>query len=158
LVRIGTHCILELYQCEPDSLSNPDTIVNALQEASRRGLSTLLKTVHHRFEPQGVTALALLAESHISIHTWPEHRYAAADVFTCGSQARPRLACAYLVEAFSAGRHKLVEVDRGVGIPFDSGDARTPAAGETGADDGDPAQTGPRLRKPRQRVAQGSHS
>ena len=49
--------------------------------------------IHHRFEPQGVTGLALLAESHISIHTWPESGYAAVDVFTCGDHTMPENAC-----------------------------------------------------------------
>ena len=60
-----------------------------------------------------MTALGLLAESHISVHTWPELRYAAADVFSCGEHARPELACAYLAEALQAGHHEIRRVARG---------------------------------------------
>jgi S-adenosylmethionine decarboxylase len=69
--------------------------------------------VSHKFHPQGVTALGLLSESHISIHTWPEHGYAAADVFTCGDRANPQRACNYLLKAFEATRHSLTKLVRG---------------------------------------------
>ena len=78
---------------------------------------TLLKLSSHQFHPQGVTAVGLLAESHLSIHTWPEHGYAAVDVFTCGEEARPQQACDYLVKRFAARRHSLVVLPRGVGAP-----------------------------------------
>ena len=61
----------------------------------------------HRFEPQGVTGLALLAESHISIHTWPESGYAAVDVFTCGDHTMPEQARAVLRDELRAQRHAL---------------------------------------------------
>ena len=61
--------------------------------------------ISNKFEPQGVTAIALLAESHISIHTWPESRYSAVDIFTCGKQMSPELASEYLIEALLAKEH-----------------------------------------------------
>ena len=115
--KLGTHCILELYDCPRHKLEDPETVADTLAEASRRGLSTLLRKVIHRFHPQGVTALGILAESHISIHTWPEHDYAAADVFTCGTTAKPVDACQYLVEALGARRHTLLKIARGGGMP-----------------------------------------
>jgi S-adenosylmethionine decarboxylase len=63
--------------------------------------------ISHRFEPQGVTGLALLAESHISIHTWPESGYAAVDVFTCGDHTMPERACEVLWQELNASKHKL---------------------------------------------------
>ncbi len=117
LEKLGTHCILELYDCPRHTLEDPESVAKILEEASRRGLSTLLNKVIHRFHPQGVTALGVLAESHISIHTWPEHDYAAADVFTCGTTARPVEACQYLVEALGARSHNLLKIARGNGAP-----------------------------------------
>ena len=116
--KVGTHCILELYNCPRAFLENPDFVSRALAEASRHGASTLLKQVSHRFHPQGVTVLGLLAESHISIHTWPEHEYAAADVFTCGQNTRPQTACQYLVDAFRPKKHRLVTIARGGANPI----------------------------------------
>jgi S-adenosylmethionine decarboxylase len=83
-----------------------------MKEASRQGMATLLNLISHKFHPQGVTALALLAESHISIHTWPENGYAAVDVFTCG-QGDPRRACEFLVKQFQAQNHSLRILPRG---------------------------------------------
>ena len=111
--HVGTHCILELHECSQDLLDDPQFVASALAKATRLGLSTLLKQVTHHFHPHGVTVLGLLAESHISIHTWPEHRYAAADVFTCGEEAKPQRACQYLIEAFGAVRHHMVVIGRG---------------------------------------------
>jgi S-adenosylmethionine decarboxylase len=78
--------------------------------------STLLSLTSHHFDPQGVTALGLLAESHISIHTWPENGYAAADVFTCGSHCDPKRACEFLAEQLQSDRHTLSVVERGSSV------------------------------------------
>jgi len=112
---LGTHCILELYGCSPDLLNDALFVREAIEEASRQGLSTLLKLTSHQFYPQGVTAVGLLAESHLSIHTWPEFGYAAVDIFTCGEDAKPRQACEYLQERFEAREHSLLTLPRGAG-------------------------------------------
>ena len=112
---VGTHCILELHGCSPDLLNDVLFVRDAIEQASLQSLSTLLKLTSHQFYPQGVTAIALLAESHLSVHTWPEHGYAAVDIFTCGEDARPQQACRYLTKRFAARRHALVVLPRGVG-------------------------------------------
>ncbi|GAB1542135.1 hypothetical protein NUACC21_48090 [Scytonema sp. NUACC21] len=113
LVPVGRHCILELYNCPTHLLNNPVFIKQALEEAAKVAKSTLLSEVTHHFEPYGVTGLALLAESHISIHTWPEHGYIAVDIFTCGEHAEPEKACKYLLQAFQAKNHTLLTIPRG---------------------------------------------
>jgi S-adenosylmethionine decarboxylase len=102
-----------LYDCPPDILDNKERINEALREAVEYARATLLKQVSNQFSPQGVTALGILAESHISIHTWPEHGYAAVDIFTCGNRAMPERACSYLVDALYAGNHTLQRIERG---------------------------------------------
>ncbi len=114
---VGSHCILELYGCDPTLLNDEAFVRQALTDASREGMSTLLNLTSHAFEPQGVTALGLLAESHISIHTWPETGYAAVDVFTCGQTAQPELACALLRRRFNAAEHALRRLPRGRQAP-----------------------------------------
>ena len=81
---MGKHFILNLYQCDPDLLNNPEYICRALESAAVRAGATVLQTICHQFEPQGVTAISMLSESHISIHTWPEKGTAACDIYTCG--------------------------------------------------------------------------
>jgi S-adenosylmethionine decarboxylase len=90
---VGKHCILELYDCEPARLDDEAFLRDTITTAAKRAGATLLNLITHRFQPQGVTGLALLAESHISIHTWPESGYAAVDVFTCGDHTMPERAC-----------------------------------------------------------------
>jgi S-adenosylmethionine decarboxylase len=109
---VGKHCILELYECHSSRLDDEAFLRDTITTAAKRAGATLLNLITHRFEPQGVTGLALLAESHISIHTWPESGYAAVDVFTCGDHTMPERACEVLVQELGALRHKLTSFRR----------------------------------------------
>lgn len=112
----GVSYLLELYDCPPEILDDRDFIETTMEEAVDRANATLLHQVTRRFTPQGVTALALLAESHISIHTWPELGYAAADIFTCGNRAMPERAAAHLTAALQAQRSTVKRLERGTGL------------------------------------------
>ncbi|MCP9808317.1 adenosylmethionine decarboxylase [Cyanobium sp. HWJ4-Hawea] len=109
---VGKHCILELYNCDSAKLDDEAFLRTAITTAAKQAGATLLNLITHRFDPQGVTGLALLAESHISIHTWPESGYAAVDVFTCGDHTMPEKACQVLAEELESGRHKLTSFRR----------------------------------------------
>lgn len=118
---IGSHCILELHGC-PHAILNDEALLRAaIVQASEKSLSTLLHLSSHSFEPQGVTAIGLLAESHISIHTWPELGYAACDIFTCGESARPAQACDFLAASLRAASHSLKVLPRGGRLPQPEG-------------------------------------
>lgn len=108
----GKHCILELYRANSDKLNDEAFVRESLAEAARVSHATLLDIKTHPFVPHGVTGFALLAESHISIHTWPEHGYAAVDVFTCGTHTDPELACDYLARSFEAPSKHILTLDR----------------------------------------------
>jgi S-adenosylmethionine decarboxylase len=112
LLPVGIHCILELYGCPATLLNDAAFIQQTLREGAEWAESTLIDEVAHQFHPHGVTALALLAESHISIHTWPETGYAAADIFTCGAHTKPEKACQYFVKMFQADQHLLLKLPR----------------------------------------------
>ncbi len=112
LAPVGVHYILELYDCPFELLNDLEFVMRSLKEAVVKARATLLGEVSHQFHPQGVTALLLLSESHISIHTWPESGYAALDIFTCGDHAMPDRACTYLKEAFQSGRHAIFKLPR----------------------------------------------
>lgn len=90
------HILFTLKNVEPSFLDDEEFIRDCLTEAARECNSTLLGLTSHKFEPQGVTAVALLAESHISIHTWPEMGMAVCDVFTCGDHTDPQRGVDYL--------------------------------------------------------------
>ena len=114
---VGRHCIYELYGGNPNKLNDKSFVKEALTSAANHSGATLLSLTSHKFEPQGVTALALLSESHISIHTWPELNYAAIDVFTCGQHTNPDAACELLKQELKAGRSIVKIFSRAIPIP-----------------------------------------
>ena len=106
------HLLLELYRCDCEKLNDESFLRCSLNRAAKIANATVLNLMSNKFEPQGVTAIALLAESHISIHTWPESNYSAVDIFTCGQNMLPELASQYLIEALKAEEHFLRVIKR----------------------------------------------
>jgi S-adenosylmethionine decarboxylase len=111
---LGRHLLLELYDCSSEALNNVESVKRAMVEAAKRAEATIIDVVFHEFNPFGISGVVVIAESHLSIHTWPEHRYAAVDIFSCGETLKPAEAANYLVEQFGAGRASCVEIKRGV--------------------------------------------
>ena len=108
----GSHLILDLWDAE--HLDDAEVIEMAFRRAIKESGATLLHMHFHEFSDNGgISGVAVLAESHISIHTWPERAYAAVDIFMCGS-AEPHKAVPILKHAFNAGRISLSEQMRGV--------------------------------------------
>jgi len=101
------HLLLELYKCDREKLNDESFLRCSLTRAAKFAKATVLNLISNKFEPQGVTAIALLAESHISIHSWPESNYSAVDIFTCGQNMQPELASQYLIETLNAEEHFL---------------------------------------------------
>ena len=106
------HLLLELYRCDYDKLNDESFLRCTLNKAAKLAKATVLNLISNKFEPQGVTAIALLAESHISIHTWPESNYSAVDIFTCGQNMLPEMASQYFIEALKAEEHFLRIINR----------------------------------------------
>ena len=106
------HLLLELYRCDFDKLNDESFLRCSLNRAAKLAKAKVLNLISNKFEPQGVTAIALLAESHISIHTWPESGYSAVDIFTCGQNMLPELASQYLIEVLKAEEHILRMIER----------------------------------------------
>ena len=106
------HLLLELYGCDYEKLNDESFLRCTLNRAAKLAKATVLNLISNKFEPQGVTAIALLAESHISIHTWPESKYSAVDIFTCGQNMLPELASQFLIESLKAEEHFLRVVER----------------------------------------------
>jgi S-adenosylmethionine decarboxylase len=111
----GDHLLVELW--DASRLSDPAYIQNALESAARAAGATVLYSYFHPFgEGMGVSGVSILAESHISIHTWPERAYAAIDVFMCGS-CDPQKTVPVLEAAFTPGRVEAHQVRRGLVLP-----------------------------------------
>ena len=112
LIHHSKHLLLELYRCDYEKLNDESYLRCTLNRAAKLAKAMVLNLISNKFEPQGVTAIALLAESHISIHTWPESNYSAVDIFTCGQNMMPELASQYLIEVLKAKEHSLRVIER----------------------------------------------
>ncbi|MCL6614392.1 MAG: adenosylmethionine decarboxylase [Firmicutes bacterium] len=110
---VGAHVLADFWGCRPEKLDDARLLMDALRHAARVANMTILAEEEHKFEPQGFTGMLLLAESHISIHTYPEQGYAAIDVFTCGGGLTGK-AIEYLREVLEPDYVKEVRVQRGV--------------------------------------------
>jgi len=97
----------------PKFIEDKDKIKKILWKAAEVANNTPLKVAVHKFPLQGITGVVILAESHITIHTWPEHGYIAIDIFTCGKNTRPYAAFEYLKKIFSPKKVKIRMIKRG---------------------------------------------
>lgn len=111
---IGSHLLCELTGCKRSHLTSVAFVEREIRAAAAKANATVLNGYFHQFSPEGVSGLLCLAESHISIHTWPETGYAAIDIYTCGDEAMPRKAIEHLIEVFEATSDHVVEITRGV--------------------------------------------
>ena len=112
LIHQSKHLLLELYGCDFDKLNDESFLRCTLNNSARLANATVLNLISNKFEPHGVTAIALLAESHLSIHTWPESNYSAVDIFTCGQNMNPEIASKHLIESLMAEEHLLRVIHR----------------------------------------------
>ncbi len=120
----GRHVLAELTGCPAGVLDNPAALERCFIQCAGRGGATVVSSHFHHFSPHGVSGVVIIAESHLTVHTWPEHGYAAVDVFTCG---RPEIAEAIVdlvVENLSAKAVQRTSFERGP----DQLPARLPAA------------------------------
>jgi S-adenosylmethionine decarboxylase proenzyme len=112
---LGRHLILEIWDADPHLLDDAHALEQLLLQAARAANATVIQSVFHHFSPYGVSGVVVIAESHLTIHTWPEYRYAAIDIFTCG----PKMDLEAAVEVIAAGlggRMVQLEISRGQGV------------------------------------------
>lgn len=111
---LGRHLLAEFFECNSSRLNDIKFIEKVMKNAAVVSGATIVNTSFHKFEPQGVSGVVVISESHLSIHTWPEYGYAAIDLFTCGENVDPWKAYEYLKEVFSSQRTKVEEIKRGL--------------------------------------------
>ena len=92
-----------------------------MRAAAKAAQATVVNSSFHHFGPQGVSGVLVLAESHLSVHTWPEHAYASADIYVCGDSCAPELAQATLARAFDATQTEIMHIERGLDQPQGKG-------------------------------------
>jgi len=110
---LGTHTILEFEGCPSQRLGNSGEVEQAFREAARRSNATVVDSLFHYFNPHGVSGVVVIAESHFSVHTWPEHGYAAIDFFTCSDDVNIDVAISHLKRCLQPKRIRRRNIPRG---------------------------------------------
>lgn len=110
--HIGRHLVSDMWNCQK-LVDDVERLEKIMLNACHVANATILGVSSHKFEPQGVTVMVLLAESHISLHSWPEYDYVAIDVFTCGQNMDPQGAIDYLEDRLQPSKIETRKIIRG---------------------------------------------
>lgn len=109
---MGRHVIAELWDCDFDKLNDMPYIEQLFVDAALRAGAEVREVAFHKFAPQGVSGVVIISESHLTIHSFPEHGYASIDVYTCGDRIDPNVAAEYIAEGLNAKTRESIELPR----------------------------------------------
>ncbi|OLO27847.1 S-adenosylmethionine decarboxylase proenzyme [Alkalihalophilus pseudofirmus] len=112
---MGRHVIAELWGCNVEKLNDMDFIERVFVDAALESGAEVREVAFHKFAPHGVSGVVIISESHLTIHSFPEHGYASIDVYTCGDRIDPNVASNYISKALQATTSEIIEVPRGMG-------------------------------------------
>nr|BAL54798.1 spermidine synthase [uncultured Acetothermia bacterium]BAL59878.1 spermidine synthase [Candidatus Acetothermum autotrophicum] len=124
---LGRHLIVEVWGADPHVLDDVTALEQLLLEAARAAHATVIESVFHHFSPYGVSGVVVIAESHLTIHTWPEYGYAAIDIFTCGPKMDLEAAVDVIARGLG-GRMLQLEISRGKAVLRDARPSYAPTA------------------------------
>ena len=110
--EFGKHYLVELIDCNAAKIKRVKDVKPILLKAVQVSQATMIKNFFHQYKPMGVTGIVLIAESHFSVHTWPENGYVTFDILTCGKM-KPMAAINYLKKSFQAKKVNLKIFSRG---------------------------------------------
>jgi len=112
--KLGRHILAEYAQCDTRVLNDMQRVETIMNEAARQAGATIVESVFHQYNPFGLSGVVVIAESHMSIHTWPEYGYASVDFFTCGDRVDPWKACSYVKDMLGCTEMHTREIARGI--------------------------------------------
>ncbi|OEF98106.1 S-adenosylmethionine decarboxylase proenzyme [Vulcanibacillus modesticaldus] len=112
---MGRHVIAELWGCNVDKLNNLKFIEKMMVDAALESGAEVREVAFHKFAPMGVSGVVIISESHLTIHSFPEHGYASVDVYTCGDRIDPNVAAEYITKQLEATKRESILVPRGMG-------------------------------------------
>lgn len=115
---LGTHIIIDCYECDAKKLDDIKYLETLLVEAALRAGCEIREVIFHKFAPQGVSGVIIISESHISIHTYPEYRVAMIDIFTCGNKADPNKALQLIIDGLICNNYNIAYHKRGKLIKY----------------------------------------
>ena len=111
---LGIQLLIDLEECDEAILNNLNKIRELLLYAAQKGGANIIGDTFHKFDPQGITGIVSIAESHISIHTWPEFGYAAVDIFSCGQSFKEQISADILINGLKCKNPKITRIERGL--------------------------------------------
>lgn len=114
LEALGRQILVEFYDCESALINDVEYIEQTMLDGTKAAQATIVSHNFHKFSPYGVSGVVVIAESHVTIHTWPEYNYAAVDIFTCGDSIDPWIIQEFLKEAFNSDNISSMEMKRGL--------------------------------------------
>ncbi|ASK62996.1 S-adenosylmethionine decarboxylase proenzyme [Virgibacillus phasianinus] len=112
---MGRHVIAELWECNINKLNDMGLIERIFVDAALKAGAEIREVAFHKFAPHGVSGVVIISESHLTIHSFPEHGYASIDVYTCGDIIDPHVAAEHIASSLEAKTCEKVEVPRGMG-------------------------------------------
>ncbi|MCL6003650.1 MAG: adenosylmethionine decarboxylase [Thermoplasmatales archaeon] len=116
-MSIGIHLVGDLKGVEPEKISNTESMQDIMESAVKYGRLTKIRSYYHQFSPSGVSGIILLAESHLSFHTWPEYGLVALDIFTCGPTENAESALEYILGKLTPSSIEYKRIERGLDFP-----------------------------------------
>jgi len=114
---LGVQLMIEMRDCLTERLDDLEWVKRVMVEAAIRARATIVDSVFHKFNPIGISGVVVIAESHLAIHIWPEYRYAAVDIFSCGTTLKAAEAAKFLIKQFRSRKPSIVEMQRGLLSP-----------------------------------------
>ncbi len=111
---LGRQILVEFYDCDQSKINDVSYIENSLIQATKDSKATIISHNFHKFSPYGISGVVVIAESHVTIHTWPEYNYAAVDIFTCGDTIDPWVIQEQLKTYFESKSVSSMEMKRGM--------------------------------------------
>lgn len=110
---VGKHAIADIYMCNCPNMDNINYVKKLIFKSAKEANLTVVNSQFHKFNPIGISGVLILAESHLTIHTWPEYNYIAIDIFTCGQNINPSKACEKIAKNFKSNNYDIKEFERG---------------------------------------------
>ncbi len=111
---LGRHLLVEFHQCDNRVISDVRKIEEIMVGAAKYAKAHIVDVVFHNFNPNGISGVVVIAESHLAIHTWPEFNFASVDIYPCGSSVNPWMAYKYIHKHFKAKNVTAMEMKRGL--------------------------------------------
>lgn len=109
----GKHLLIGLFDCNKELIDDLDFVQEVFINASKEARAEVLSVSFRKFQPNGISGVVIISESHLTIHSWPEEGYCAIDIFTCGNKAKPFRALGYINKKLQGKKCSVIQLDRG---------------------------------------------